>query len=255
MEYFGIDVSRNNPIYDYKQVADSGKLFAIMRITERGNITDSSFEKNYEGFSSFSIKRGVYKYCYALNEREAQHEAEQVLKVLNGRKLELPVFYDVEWSSLRQLPTRQITAIIKAFRRVILDGGYVFGIYCNMDWYRHVLDISSLPYEFWLASYPYNDKGQIVESLRPSTGIGWQYSSKGQVPGITGPVDLDVFYTLSFGENPDEDKPEFLYTVQPGDTLSELALRYGTTVEELAALNDIENVDLIYIGQILRIPR
>ena len=37
--------------------------------------------------------------------------------------------------------------------------------------------------------------------------------------------------------------------VQPGDTLSELALQIGTTVESLAAANGIANPDLIYIGQ------
>lgn len=43
------------------------------------------------------------------------------------------------------------------------------------------------------------------------------------------------------------------YTVVAGDTLSALALRFGTTVSNLAALNNIRNVDLIYVGQVLRL--
>jgi LysM repeat protein len=44
------------------------------------------------------------------------------------------------------------------------------------------------------------------------------------------------------------------YTVQPGDTLYKLSLRFGTTVDDLVALNDIRNPDLIYVGQVLLVP-
>jgi hypothetical protein len=44
------------------------------------------------------------------------------------------------------------------------------------------------------------------------------------------------------------------HTVVAGDTLSALALRYGTTVAELARLNSIRNVDLIHVGQVLALP-
>jgi len=39
--------------------------------------------------------------------------------------------------------------------------------------------------------------------------------------------------------------------VQPGDTLSQLALDYGTTVQSLVSINGIQNPDLIYAGQTL----
>lgn len=44
------------------------------------------------------------------------------------------------------------------------------------------------------------------------------------------------------------------YVVQPGDTLGEIAQMYGTTVSELAALNNISNPNLIYAGQVLKVP-
>ena len=43
------------------------------------------------------------------------------------------------------------------------------------------------------------------------------------------------------------------YKVVWGDTLSEIAQRYGTTVSYLAKLNNIRNVNLIYVGQVLKI--
>lgn len=44
------------------------------------------------------------------------------------------------------------------------------------------------------------------------------------------------------------------YTVQPGDTLGEIAGRFGVSVEELAAANAIANADHIAVGQVLVIP-
>lgn len=44
------------------------------------------------------------------------------------------------------------------------------------------------------------------------------------------------------------------YTVQRGDTLSVIARRYGITVNQLAQANNISNVNLIRVGQVLRIP-
>ena len=43
------------------------------------------------------------------------------------------------------------------------------------------------------------------------------------------------------------------YTVKRGDTLGRIAQRYGTTVQQIAQLNGIQNVNLIYPGQVLRI--
>jgi murein DD-endopeptidase MepM/ murein hydrolase activator NlpD len=47
---------------------------------------------------------------------------------------------------------------------------------------------------------------------------------------------------------------EKTYTVVPGDTLGSIASRFGTTITEIAQLNKINNVNLILVGQILRLP-
>ncbi|HJB28593.1 MAG TPA: SH3 domain-containing protein, partial [Candidatus Blautia faecavium] len=215
-----------------KRVSADKIKIAILRITERGNVIDPTFENNYKGFRSSGVKVGVYKYSYALNTSQAQKEAEKVLEVLKGRKLDFPVFYDVEWSEQRQLPKEEITRIIKAFREKIVKAGYLFGIYCNTDWYYHVLDTKNLPYDYWLAAYPYNDRGVIVESLRPSVGIGWQYSAKGKVAGINGYVDLDVFYK-DFSDK-EEIKPENEYKIWVGEcTGNGVNVRRGPGLEYL----------------------
>ena len=45
------------------------------------------------------------------------------------------------------------------------------------------------------------------------------------------------------------------YTVRTGDTLAEIGARYGVSSEEIARLNSIENPDLIFPGQVFRIPK
>ena len=57
---------------------------------------------------------------------------------------------------------------------------------------------------------------------------------------IVGTDDLNGIYTK--------------YTVVKGDTLGEIAKANGTTVEFLAKVNEIENVDLIEVDQVLYIP-
>ena len=45
-----------------------------------------------------------------------------------------------------------------------------------------------------------------------------------------------------------------IYSVDKGDTLWKLAKKYNTTIEELVKINDIENPEIIIIGQKLIIP-
>ena len=194
MEIKGIDVSTWNGNIDWQTVADYGMGFAILRITETGNKTDGTFEQNYKGCTQHGIPVGVYKYSYAKSPAQAEQEAEVVLKVLNKRKLDFPVFYDLEWSEQRKLGSAAVEKIALAFLKKIQAEGYKVGIYCNVDWYQNVLTAALKKYDCWIARYPLNDDGSIQERLRPDFGIGWQYSSKGHVDGTDGNVDMNVFY-------------------------------------------------------------
>lgn len=54
-------------------------------------------------------------------------------------------------------------------------------------------------------------------------------------------------------EPKNESKPVNTYVVQRGDTLSEIARYFNTTVNELAKVNNIKNPSLIFIGQVLKV--
>ena len=113
-------------------------------------------------------------------------------------------------------------------------------------------------YPLWIAHY-----GVETPSDNPiwNEWVGFQYSSTGDTPGVNGPCDLNVFTSgIFFSEIPpipDPIPPEVIdtiyYTVKPGDTLSAIALKYNTTWEYLAQINNISNPNLIYPGQILTI--
>lgn len=49
--------------------------------------------------------------------------------------------------------------------------------------------------------------------------------------------------------------PDETYVVQPGDTLAELAEQFGVGLDDLVQANDIQNIDIIEVGQVLIIPR
>ena len=201
MERKGIDVSSWQGKPDWEKVKASGISFAILRITEKNGV-DTSFEHNYKGCKVNGIPVGVYKYSYALTVAEIQKEAQSVVDTLAGRGLDFPVFLDLEHESQRKLSESTLNTMIKTFWSVVTAAGYRFGIYCNVDWYNNVIPAEAKSkYEFWLAAYPANDNGAIQERLRPSVGVGWQYSSKGTVSGISGNVDLDVFYKDYTGGN------------------------------------------------------
>ena len=195
MELKGIDVSSNQGKPDWAKVAKSGVKFAILRVHQRSGI-DNSFEYNYKGCKSNGILIGGYKYSYALTPSQAIDEAEDVIAALNGQGLDFPVFYDLEWSNQRKLGKQAVENIAVAFLTRMKKAGYKVGVYCNYDWYKNCLSNALKQYECWIANYPKKelDNGTLQERLRVPVGVGWQYSEHGKVSGISGNVDMDVFY-------------------------------------------------------------
>lgn len=69
------------------------------------------------------------------------------------------------------------------------------------------------------------------------------------------PANMDPLTRgLSQGILPIPDEPTAPYTIRSGDTLSDIAKMTGTTVEELADINNIEKVDEIDAGVVIDIP-
>lgn len=82
MKIKGIDVSAWQGQIDWLTVAKYGMGFAILRITEAGNVIDSTFERNYQGCIQNNIPVGVYKYSYASSIAEIQRERRKLFLCL-----------------------------------------------------------------------------------------------------------------------------------------------------------------------------
>ena len=119
-----------------------------------------------------------------------------------------------------------------------------------------------IKYPLWVAEYGVS---KPRDNGKWNSYVGWQYTNMGNIKGINGNVDRDKFTkdifingnTASGDVIPEIPEPESSYktiTILRGDTLSKIAKEYGTTVNELARINNIQNINLIYAGKTLRVP-
>lgn len=212
-EFLGVDVSEHNG--DIYWPAAVGVLdvaivraCTINRSTGEYDIVDPYFVQNYTGATDNGIAVGVYAFIGGNTVERVRHEAEAVVGILqaNNCVLNMPVWFDMESTKYESMGEVTIRAMINAFREVVENAGYIFGIYTNRNWWMYLLpdDIKNA-YPFWIAAFPSTeyDNGTIKESLRPSYGVGWQYSGYGMKTGmLTGfqnpgwMLDMDIFYQI-----------------------------------------------------------
>ncbi len=196
----GVDVSEHQGDIDWSRVKQSGIDFAIIRVGGRGYgengklVADEKFEKNLEGAKAAGLKVGVYFFSQAMNAEEAEEEARFALELIDGAELQLPVYFDWEHIVFGE-PARTdkvsgavVTDCAIAFCDAISDAGYKTGIYTNLDMSYYGYKMERLAdYNFWTAavgSYPYAYYAFSV----------WQYSFKGDIPGINAPCDMDMMF-------------------------------------------------------------
>lgn len=193
----GVDVSYYQEDIDWEKVKKDGMEFAIVRIGYRGYgavgtlNADTAFEKHIKGAKKAGLDVGVYFFAQAINEQEAIEEAEFVLGILQGRKLDMPVVYDPETvlepgARTTGVSREQFTKNAQAFCNTIEKAGYDSMIYCNMLWQAFELDMSELKnYKIWYADYePYPQTPYHFDM--------WQYTYQGSVDGIQGNVDINM---------------------------------------------------------------
>ncbi|MBR1779635.1 MAG: glycoside hydrolase family 25 protein [Clostridia bacterium] len=188
----GIDVSKWNGDINWREVANSGVEFAIIRTSfgwsNREKFTDRQLRNNINGAKSVGIPIGAYHYSYAKNPTEAIWEADFFIDRLRWTQWEYPVYIDFEDECQLPLTTQQRTDIVVTFLDRVKSAGYLPGIYCNLNWSRNYLDMDRLAgYELWIAQW------NVRCACNRPYGI-WQHTSSGNIPGIQGRVDLDYAY-------------------------------------------------------------
>lgn len=196
-----IDVSAYNGVIDWKKVKAAGVEGAIPKVIRKDLNPDKRFEANWNGCKTADMPlAGVYNYSYATTAAKARTDAQKVLNILNGRKVK--VWMDVEDACLKG-KGKNLIAIINAYGEVITAAGYEFGVYTGLSFYNSYIKpwAGYVKHGFWIARYPSTTAKTIKQlpDVKKQPAIshtleGWQWSSAGIVPGISGRVDLNIWF-------------------------------------------------------------
>lgn len=196
----GIDVAEHQWEIDWEKVADSGVKFAFVRSGYRGwsqggLYEDPWFRRNIEEASKAGLELGVYFYSQAVNVAEAIEEAKYVLDQIEGYEITLPIMYD--WEIPENAPDARTNGLDPsiigdcgvAFCETIRAAGHDAGIYFTRQLGYYSIDLSRLKgCTLWLADWETDYPGFYY------AGNIWQYTQKGEVPGVEGDVDMNLMF-------------------------------------------------------------
>ncbi len=184
----GIDVSSYQGKIDWSKVKPYID-FAIIRCGWGNDLRrqdDVYFERNAKKCKELGIPFGVYLFSYATNVDDARSEARHTLRLIKDKKLEYPVFLDVEAKRQMALPKEELIEIVKHYCKEIEDAGYYVGIYSSLNRFRSNLNSRELDrFDKWVAEW--NDR----LTYEGKAGM-WQNTSYEEISGIKGRVDGDV---------------------------------------------------------------
>ena len=272
VEIKGIDVSKHQGAIDWAKVKNAGYEFAMLRMgygSDKKLQDDPKFKTNIIGCEKNGIEWGAYLYSYALNVEDAKSEAEHAIRLLQDYRPTYPIVFDMEdadgYKAKRGMPSNLVLAdICDTFLKTLEDEGYYVSLYASKSWLTHQLNSRILnKYDKWVA--------QWADECTYSGEYGmWQYTDRAKVSGIQGDVDANIAYidypyvikkaglngwpknSHEAPKKPDSNGDEY-YIVKPGDTLTAIAIKYKKTYQYLAKINNLNNPDLIFPGQKLKI--
>lgn len=192
----GIDISRHDKKVNWQKVKKAGFDFVILRAAWRGYESgilheDENFKKNIQGAISAGFDVGLYVFSQAINEKEAEEEANFVLDLIKDYKITLPVVFDPEnigWEEARtdNVSGEQFTKNAIVFCSKIKETGYEPMIYANLTWQMQRFDLEQLSeYKMWYAEY--SDAPQT-----PYHFDFWQHYSPKRVSGVQKKCDVDI---------------------------------------------------------------
>lgn len=247
----GIDVSKYQGTIDWGQVKASGVDFAMVRVGYRAKTTGILYEDpgaryNLQEANANGIQTGAYFFSSAVTQEEAREEAEWVASFIAKYKITYPVAYnceDFQSPDSRQngLSMEERTQIACAFLDTVAAKGYTPMFYAsrnemegNAQWN---MDTLGSRYKVWVSQYPEKPFPETPKSSYSRAHDMWQYTSKGQVAGIRGNVDVNVAYFGYSQEAEAKDKnPAQIVEANP-----EVGMNF-TEVDETVTAKDATNL-------------
>ena len=257
--YDGIDVSAWQGNIDFNQVKNSGISIVYIKASEGFYSIDPYFEQNYLASKNAGLKVGFYHYVTARSVEDAIKQANFFASNISGKISDCKLAMDFE--SFGNLDKNSINEIALAFISTVENLSKKDAIvYSNAYTATNIFDFRLSKYPLWVAQYEVSSP-TVYNNW--NYWEGWQYTDEGEVPGISVYVDKNKFTPDIFLDNPSDpivpdngnNTNSFkTITIVYGDTLSELAIKYNTTVSKLVELNNIKNPNLIYAGDSLIVP-
>lgn len=256
----GVDVSKYQDVVDWAKLKEYGYTFAIIRagFGMFENQVDPYFTQNIKEAASQGFDIGVYWFSYATNENDAEDEARLCYRTITPylSNITIGVFFDYEYDSVnyyceryQKKPTQALTkSMFLSFHHYLQRYNIKTGIYTNHDYitsYFKGLDYDSKEFLLWFSdpSNKYRDN------------YSWDICQTGilEIDGVN--FDINIM-PEHITEKPDEDNFT-IYTIRSGDTLSEIASKYGMSLSELLDWNPeyITKPNVIYEGQIVKVKK
>lgn len=200
--YKGPDISKHNGVVNIKQIRDAGYKRVGIRAGYGKNNVDQKYIANAEACYNLGVDVLLYWFSYALTEAMAKNEATFAIAQAAKFWKSCPIAFDLEYDTVNYarkngvaIDRKLTTNMAIAFLREVRDAGYTPVIYTNRDYKKNYFDLERIAKEVgtvyvWYARY----SSSISESEIDACDI-WQYTSKGSIPGVSGNVDLNEFYT------------------------------------------------------------
>lgn len=254
--FSGIDVSVYQGDIDFEQVKNSGIEVVYIRAGYGFSVTDPKFEENYTNATKAGLKCGAYYFVTARNTEQAYLQATRFAELISGKTFVARPAMDFE--EFGSLGKNGINIVGLAFMQKLRElTGIVPMLYTDAYNASETWDWNFAQFPLWVADYDAEEP--YVTSNIWQSYAGFQYSDRGEIPGIYGNVDLDRFTSSVFlnGANevtPTKSPEPVRYTVKRGDTLWEIAKKFGVTVSAVVNANNIRNPNLIYVGEVFIIP-
>ena len=245
----GIDVAKYQGIIDWKQVADAGIDFAMIRVgyrtMESGVIKEDDMAKyNMQEASANGVKLGVYFFSTAITEEEAKEEADWVADYIAQYPITYPVAYDCEGFDKQtnrhySLSKEERTNLAAVFMVRIYERGYTPMFYgakneltSDLKWETSKLEKR---YKVWVSQYSAVEKTDYTGAYAM-----WQCSNQGSVPGIEGNVDLNIAYFGYEGTaEPLSVAPAPHVTASIADIMDFVEVQDTVTAKDVTNLRDI----------------
>ncbi len=159
--------------------------FIVVRATFGKDQKDIQFERNWKNISELPVKKGAYHY-YRPNENSTL-QAENFIKTVKLSPGDFPPILDIERQSTIQTNENLRKGIRNWLAIVEAHYGVKPIIYTGDSYFRDNLDGNDFQdYPLWIANY------NLVRKPKTNRWVIWQFSEKGEIPGIKGKVDLNV---------------------------------------------------------------